>query len=408
MGTSNSCKTAAVLNLLGKGSKPGQDVHVLPDKPQSAESKLSERDGGRLAELAANIRASESQNQQLAQLMLSNAVDIGRWLTEAKAMVPHGEWGKWLKEKVDYSQSKAQNLMRLYQEYGTGQGSLFRSPKSQALGNLNVTKALQLLAIPEGSEREEFLAEHDVATMTTRELQTAIKERDAALKAAEQAEADRRAADAAREKLSRDMELANERIAGLNAEVEGHSARAREARGALARLEKELEELRSRPVDVAVETDTAAIEAARKEAEAAMGDKLDRAIGARDKALEKRYELETALAKAKTELEQAKAEAQKQVLEAKRDFEQATQEREQALDERDALLARVKQAEKKAALAANEDLVLFRTLFDQAQEQINKLGGMLMKFRNKDAETAGKLQNALLALSDAVRKVAEG
>jgi len=340
--------------------------------------------------LAEHIQAAQPPKPRDIETITSEILDakraggeailsIGKGLIEAKALLSHGEWLPWLENRVEFSEKAAQNFMRIARHYSN----------PQALADLGATKALMLLAIPD-EVREEFIStshvvngeEKTVIDMTSRELETALKERDAARKAAEQAEADRRTADAAREKLSRDMKLANERIAGLNAEVEEHSARAKEAQDTAARLEKELEELRSRPVDVAVETDTAAIEAARKEAEAAMGDKLDRARGARDKALEKRYELETALAKAKAELEQAKAEAQAI--------------REQAV-----------KAEKRAAMSTNEDLVLFRTLFDQAQEQINKLGGVLMKFRNKDAETAGKLQNALLALSDAVKKVAE-
>jgi len=305
---------------------------------------------------------------------------IGQGMIEAKAQLSHGEWLRWLTETVEFSEDTAQNYMKLVRKYSN----------AEALRYLGYTKALALLSLPDET-RDEFIEtthmvdgeEKTVAEMTTRELKAALKERDAALKAAEQAEADRRAADAAREKLSRDMRLANERIEGLNAEVLKHSVRAREAQDAAARLEKELEELRSRPVEVAVEVDQAAIETARKEAEAAMQAKLDKAKKAQAKAEEARKAAEEAQTAARQELERVQGEAQ-------------------------AIREQIEKAEKKAALAANEDLVLFRTLFDQAQEQINKLGGVLMKFRNKDAETAGKLQNALLALSDLGRKVAEG
>ena len=47
---------------------------------------------------------------------------------------------------------------------------------------------------------------------------------------AEQAKADRAAAEQARVKMAADMVLANERIAGLSAEVEEQSAKAMEAR----------------------------------------------------------------------------------------------------------------------------------------------------------------------------------
>lgn len=336
---------------------------------------LGEQERGRLSELAGNIRAAEGQNRQLAQLMLDNAVDIGRWLTEAKTMVPHGEWGKWLKENVDYSQSKAQNLMRLYQEYGIGQESLFRGPKSQALGNLSVTKALRLLAVPDGPEREEFLEKHDVAAMTSRELDAAIKERDDALRTAAQAQANQTAAEQARKKMEADMAMANERIAGLNAEVEMRSAEAGEARETAARLERELEELRSRPREVAVEADTATVEAARKEAEERMRAQLDAAKKARDEAEKARKAAEDARAEAQMEAEKANS--------------------------------MLEEARKKSAVATDPDLVLFSELLDQVQAMVNRMGGVRRKKKDKDPETAGKLQAALLAFSSMVKEVAQ-
>ena len=47
-------------------------------------------------------------------------------------MVKRGTWGTWLKERVDYSQSTANNFMKIYQEYGRNG----LAEKSQALANL--------------------------------------------------------------------------------------------------------------------------------------------------------------------------------------------------------------------------------------------------------------------------------
>jgi len=46
--------------------------------------------------------------------------------------------------------------------------------------NLTYTQALILLGIPE-EERDEFIAEHDVESMTKLELQQAVKDRDQAI-----------------------------------------------------------------------------------------------------------------------------------------------------------------------------------------------------------------------------------
>ena len=141
-----------------------------------------------LLERTPNIIAAEinSIKDQTRKMILFNSIEIGRRLAEAKSMVPHGEWGKWLEESVDYSQSTANNLMRIFEEYGSRQISIFdNNAKSQALGNLSYTQAVALLSIPE-EEREAFIQEHDIDNMSTRELQQAIKERDQALKEKEE------------------------------------------------------------------------------------------------------------------------------------------------------------------------------------------------------------------------------
>ncbi|NLI93000.1 MAG: DUF3102 domain-containing protein [Peptococcaceae bacterium] len=56
--------------------------------------------------------------QQTNKILLTNAIEIGRRLKEAKDLLKYGEWGKWLEESVNYSQSTADRLMQLFEEYG--------------------------------------------------------------------------------------------------------------------------------------------------------------------------------------------------------------------------------------------------------------------------------------------------
>ena len=126
--------------------------------------------------------------RQANNMLLMYVIEIGRRLIEAKRILPHGEWGKWLEEKVDFSQSTANNLMKLYEEYGQSQLSLFGAgSNSQTIGNLPYSKALQLIAIPE-NERESFAKEVDAEHISVKELKAAIDERNAAIKRAEEAE----------------------------------------------------------------------------------------------------------------------------------------------------------------------------------------------------------------------------
>ena len=104
--------------------------------------------------LAAEIRTLQQQAQGI---LLSYAIEIGKRLYEAKNALHHGEWGTWLAEKVQYSQSTANNYMKLYDRYGQEQVSLFGGGNSDSLKNLPYTKALKLLAL---SEEEALLCSH--------------------------------------------------------------------------------------------------------------------------------------------------------------------------------------------------------------------------------------------------------
>lgn len=116
-----------------------------------------------------------SIKEQTHKIMILSSIEIGKRLVEAKAMLPHGDWGKWLDESVNYSQRTANNLMKLYEEYGKGQ-SLEEGNISQAIAKLNYTQAVALLGLP-SDEREEFIENNDIEKMSTRELNAAVKEK---------------------------------------------------------------------------------------------------------------------------------------------------------------------------------------------------------------------------------------
>lgn len=123
---------------------------------------------------------------QTKKILLTSAIEIGRRLQEAKALVKHGEWGKWLEESVSYSQKTAERLVKLYEEYGPKFPDGSGRSKSTLVSNLTYTQALLLLGLPE-EEREEFIAQNDVGNMTKQELQHALKDRDQAKQEKDQA-----------------------------------------------------------------------------------------------------------------------------------------------------------------------------------------------------------------------------
>lgn len=310
--------------------------------------------------------------QQAKTMTLWFGIEIGRRLTEAKEMLEHGQWLAYLKEQTEFSQPSASRLMRLYDEYGAKQTSLFGAELNYStLNNLSISNALRLLAVPE-DEREEFAAEHDVEHMSARELDELIKQRDEAEQRAARAEEQvQQAADGAAkadeqyQKAKQELHLLREKLG--NAEAQKATA------------EKELSELRDRPVEVAVEVDEKAVEeaitAARAKNDAEWAEKM---------------------AKVKNELSEAGLKAEK-------------------------LKAKIKKAEEKAAASAAEleklkksqtlsdpNTAVFKQIFEQVQEDFNKLHGSLLKVRASDPDTAEKLTAAVRALVDKMQGALNG
>lgn len=94
-----------------------------------------------------------------------NMLQLGRVFSEAKPLVPAGEWQNWIRDNACVSVRTAEQYMQAYSTFGT----------NPDIANLGQSKVLKLLPLPE-AEREMFLETHDVQNMTVREVDTAIKE----------------------------------------------------------------------------------------------------------------------------------------------------------------------------------------------------------------------------------------
>lgn len=71
-------------------------------------------------------------------------------------------------------------------------------------------------------------------------------------------------------------------------------------------------------------------------------------------------------------------------------------------------LEAAKAEERKFVISGDRDLATFELLFNQAQEVVNKLHGLLLKLKGReDTELAGKVEKAMLALADATRRCTE-
>lgn len=207
--------------------------------------------------------AAEINNikQQTQNMLLYNSIEIGRRLVEAKSLLEHGTWGEWLDEHVHYSKSTANNLMRIFDEYGSSQLSFFiDNAKAPALQSINYSQAVALLGLP-AEEREAFVEEHDMTAMSTRELQQAIKERD---EAREWAEAYQKAADetksqiegvlADRDSLMEELKTIKESSIKVQNELKTTMNMERQTladqKNKIAELKKQIKAIESKPLDV--------------------------------------------------------------------------------------------------------------------------------------------------------------
>lgn len=148
---------------------------------------------GRLDDLA-------MQAQICVQNACMNLLQLGRVLSEARPLVPHGEWDAWVKRNARMSRRTAEQYIQAYNEFGL----------NSQIAELGTTKVLKLLPMP-AEDREKLLAENDVPAMSTRELDDAIRRQ--------------------REEIGRE----------IRAEVQGEIDRERKARIAAEQKAKEAE-----------------------------------------------------------------------------------------------------------------------------------------------------------------------
>mgnify|MGYP004520953291 CR=1 FL=1 len=318
-----------------------------------------------ISTITAEIKMLQRQTERL---VLEYAIEVGRRLCEAKELLPHGEWGKWLKEEVSFSQSTANNLMKIYDEYGAAQNCLFgATANSQALGNLSYTKALSLLAIPE-EERESFAKDHDAENISTRELDRLIKEK-------QEADAEK---DAAQRRLG-DLEVQLDRT---KKELSTAKDAEKQATDRMKAADAQAQEAEMRL--------TADLEATKKAKEKAEADL--KAAKEKNKKLKEGHEAELKRLRENPgiskEVEEklrveAEAKAAETIKRAERELKEAT-EREEVL-------------RKQLQLAA-PDTAVFKMLFAAVQEDYNKLTGCLLKIRTDSPETAEKLTAAIRAV----------
>ena len=307
------------------------NVVPMMTETESAETVqyVSDEDAAREDRLVSEIRMITELTKQV---VLFNSIEIGRRLTEAKAMVKRGTWGTWLKERVDYSQRTANNFMKIYQEYGRNG----LAEKSQALANLSYTQALALIDLPE-DERARFAEERKAGEMALRRLQEEVRQEKEKVTAVKElanrnaAEAEAKFADALKQKDTQMAKLTVEK-AKVAAQIEALEKRAAEAEKSNQKRQKEA-------IGIALEEERKKLDAAA-EKQSELLKQIDELNGQRDRQVTEarrkaEEEMNAKFAKERAELEEkeraAKAVAdvaRKQIDAAKRQVTEAIENRE--------------------------------------------------------------------------------
>lgn len=189
------------------------------------------------------IEILAAQARALKMTINVNMWQLARVFVEAKQIVPHGQWGKWLEENAEVSERTAQDMMQAYKRFGG-------IPQIEGIGK---AKLFRMLPLPDGAV-EQFLKENDVSNMSTREIERAVKqaraEADEEIQKERRArmEAEQRAAAAEKAKNQPSAELRSElhnnqtRIAQQEAEIERLAKAGSIAAGEAERLRRELKE----------------------------------------------------------------------------------------------------------------------------------------------------------------------
>lgn len=171
----------------------------------------------------------------VARVFMDGVVQIGRRLEEAKQLVPQGEWLSYLDKELGYKPSTAQNYMRIAREFGDGQVGLSGKTASDFFGNLGYSQLLPLLGLPE-EEREQLAEEHDLAGMSSREIQALVKERDEAKANADKLES------ALADTMRKEGDLKS-KLSDTKAKLKDATEKARANGDAAAELQRQLDAL---------------------------------------------------------------------------------------------------------------------------------------------------------------------
>lgn len=297
-------------------------------------------------ELAAETNTLWQQMEMVGNIGFMLAAQAGERLIVIKDRLAHGEWETWVKNNLNFSIRKANNMMRLAEKM-EDKNSLFS--KTQISADIGISKVYELLYAPE-EVAEQVIKNEDVSGMTVKKLKEELK----------------RYKEASEEK-SADLDRLEEELTAAKAKVED--------------AEKRVKDLQEQAKEVPL-TNTEEIERLEKEL-----------AGAKEELLREKEKVKEAKANADAQRISAVEAARKQAAdEAKKKFDEESEllrsSNRQAAEEIDRLQRQVKNSQ-------NTVLVEFKLKSRQLQVDFNECIASITDVKKADPQQAEKMKNAL-------------
>lgn len=303
--------------------------------------------------------------QQVHASILTNGRMIGQALVDMACLLKrmrderlYEELGResfeeYVKEDVGLGVRQAYNYIQTYERL---------QPELLArYSGAGITK-LQLLCEISAPEREEFAEEVDIANITVSELERLVQEKNGL----------------------------HEQLSFLQAEAKTDAAVKLETEEKLKKLEREIEQLRSAPVEVEVKEIVKEDPAAQERIKELEQRVQEEALRAARRVEEEREAAKKAAAKA---AEEARAAALKEA------EEKAEAEKKKRAAEQEAMLAEMEMMRKKAAAGeamASKELAEFAVLLKKVQQDVRRMREIAEGM--EDAAQKEKLEKAMEAL----------
>ena len=308
--------------------------------------EIEELDEKSTEELAEKANTLYQQMQLIGALGIQVAAQAGQCLTVIKERVGHGNWGDWCKQNLQFSERKAQNMMKLSAEMRE-KNSIFANP--QTFADIEISKVYELLSAPEEVQKA-MIENPEAEDMNVREFKDEIRRLKEEL-----------AAERAKEKINESEEeltQAKEKIEELTRQLSLRSSEKPEAE-----WQKELDALKSQ---IAKETEKAA------------------------KAAEK---LKAAKAEAETKAEAAAEEAAEKA--KKEAAEKFKEENKILIDSNRQAAEEIDRLQRKLENNAQPEIAGFKIHADQLQQSFNACLESANRIESSDAEQAQKMRTAL-------------